>query len=74
MSIGYARLHENDHTWVQLYFLNALDDLVPIAVGSDADLFQVFVVHLGQNVQRDLFPFQSFGQMFQAETARIVNF
>jgi hypothetical protein len=33
---------------------DALDELVPVAVGHDSDLLQVLVVHLRQDVDGDL--------------------
>ena len=36
--------------------LNALDKLVPVAECRDADLLEVLVAHLGQDVHRDLLP------------------
>lgn len=34
--------------------LDALDEFVPMAVRVDADLFQLFVTHVCQHVQRNL--------------------
>ena len=51
--------------WIRLFqmltiarqqLLNALDKLVPVAECRDADLLEVLVAHLSQDVNRDLLP------------------
>ena len=48
-------------------FLNPLDQLVPVSKGGDANLLQVLVPHLGQDVHRDLLPVKHLPQLLQAK-------
>ena len=47
--------------------LDALDQLVSVAEGSDPDLLQVLVSHLRENVDGYLFPVKHLPQLLQAE-------
>ena len=51
-------------------FLDALDELVPVAVSHDPDLLQVLVVHLSQDVDADLLAVEDLSQLLEAKAGR----
>ena len=46
---------------------------MPVSIGVDADLLELLVAHLEENVDRDLLPFENLAQVLHADVGEEGN-